>query len=943
LPKAESHSKLEQALGRGVAGVCRWSARNRKAVIALILLATILFSFGLTKIYVRSADYDLLPDNHPSTIANQHALSEVPGYRSIETIWMETSDHSNITSPAAIRAAQELEDYVRPKVKDAHGQEAVAYTYSLAYLVKLVNYASSGVPNPACNVSPPDGVPPLPLNLSQLPPQVCVPKPPDLAQFTLPPDDMTLSRDYQVIALANFAAIQGVVNHGFNGTLVIFMYNFTLTQGGPKEVLPASASFLKAVHEYQDDKASGCEASKFRTAGNQPLVNCAHIYVLGEAINAHMTELANADFLKWGPIVFVVTLLVLVFAFNDLVSTGIAALAFTMGLVWTYGFMGYLRMPLTFFGLLIVPITLGVGKEYAIYVTNQYQEYRAQGASDEEAFGLVGRRAGAALLIASLTSIVGVLTMVLANFFIMRDLAILTCFSFGALFVIAVTFIPAAQSLRNPRRKARPFKASRPMGALAVGLRRHRVLTIVAVTLITGALAVESSHIQEYFGISGGFRKGDYLETSYNYYNQVLGGSGTELIVIETTPHGVGDPATIDYLRHLDTSLRQDTRTIPQASNVNSLVIALETYYSLKDGLANPKALNSQLNANGVPGAPASNIPQDRERVYNDIRAMFDHPVWGALAALFTGKTGNIVVTHVFYHIGSETYEGLKTDWDSLNRDVSPQKVPRPATVTDVNLVGTQDTFYLYVTYGQPWLEYVGYMASALTLVVAVFVVGRLRDLLAVVPAAAAFGSYFGHVFGPTQPESISLGPVKLPFLLSLALAATLLTMLVLALLRSRDVAAIMVPMLLASVWWAGLLPIFGIKASLTLMLPTVFLISVGSDYAIQYVWNYKQIGDMKDVYASTGKANLYVVLATVIAFLLFVPMKLVLSSQGALAAALAIITIFVVTTLVVPLFYPLPPTLVEVDAAALPPLPPLPAVKKPKRARVVAVKRKKA
>ena len=931
--KGESHSALERALGRGVAATCKWSARHAKTVIAAILLTTVLFGFGLTRIYVRSADYDLMPDGHPSTIANAHALSEVPGYRSIETVWMETRDHSNITRPDAIRAAQELEDYIRPKVVDAHGHPAIAYTYSLAYLVKLVNYTASGVPNPACNVQAPPGVPvpPLPVNVSQvLPSQACTPVPPSLSAFQLPPDNLTIQRDYGLIDQANRAAIQGVVNHGYNGTLVIFMYDFNLTKEGPKAVLPASASFLKAVHAYQD---KGCDQSKYRTSDGSPLVNCPHVYVLGEAINAHMTELANQDFLKWGPIVFVVTLLVLVFAFNDLVSTAIAAIAFTMGLVWTYGFMGFLQMPLTFFGLLIVPITLGVGKEYAIYVTNQYQQYRAEGRADDEAFELVGKRAGAALLIASLTSIVGVLTMVLANFFIMRDLAILTCFSFAALFVIAVTFIPAAQSLRNPRRKARAFKASRAMGALAVGLRRHRVLAIVAAAAITAALAVESTRIEEYFGISGGFRKGDYLETSYNYYNQVLGGSGTELIVIETNPGGVGDPATIDYLRHLDASLRSDKRTIPQASNVNSLVIALDTYYSLKDGLANPKALNGPANANGVPGFPASNIPNDRERVDADIRAMFDHPVWGALAALFTGKTNNIVVTHVFYHIDSETYEGLQRDWDSLNRDISPSSVPRPATVEHVNLVGTQDTFYLYVTYGQPWLEYVGYMASALTLLVAVFVVGRLRDLLAVVPAAAAFGAYFGHVFG-VHPKTLDLGGVHLPFLLSLAVGATLLTMAILAVLRARDVAAIMVPMLLASVWWAGLLPLFGIKASLTLMLPTVFLISVGSDYAIQYVWNYKQIGDMREVYASTGKANLYVVLATVIAFLLFVPMKLVLSSQGALAAALAIVTIFVVTTLLVPLFYPKPPVLVEVDVAALPPLPPPhePALVAPRR-----------
>lgn len=873
------HSRVEAALGGGIARVCLFSVKHRGVILLLTLLVTAGFGFGLTRIYVRSADYDLMPDGHPSTVANQHALNEVPGYRSIESVFIETRDHSNITAPQAIRAADALEDYIRARVPE------ISYTYSLAYLVKLVNYTLSGVPNPACNVQPPVPLPaPLPpVTVPDPLKDSCTPKKPDVAAFRLPPSDLDVQRNYDVIERANFNAIKGVVDERFQGTLVVFMYDFNLTRQGPSAILPASEKFLHAVHEFQDSGA--CDAMAQKAPDGRALVNCPHVYVLGEAINAHMTELANQDFLTWGPIVFVATLVVLAFAFNDLVSTLIAALAFTIGLVWTYGFMGYLHIPLTFFGLLIVPITLGVGKEYAIYVTNQYLEYQAEGRSREDSFARVGHGAGAALLIASVTSIAGVATMTLANFFIMRDLAILTSFAFGALFVISITFIPAAQALRRPLRRPRPFRPSRTMSRLAVGLRRHRTLVAVAAVLVTVGAAFEATQIEEYFGISGGFKKGDYLEESYQYYNQVLGGSGTELVVIETTDHGVGDPATIDYLRALDTSFKADTGTIPKASNVNSLIIALDTYYALRDGLLNPKA--AYLSAGESP------IPRDRDQVNRDIDANFDSPVWGSLMALFTGRTGDIVVTHVFYHIKSETYAGLKEDWDSLNHDISPAAVPRPATVTDVNLVGTQDTFYLYVTYGQPWLEYVGYMASAITLLLAILVVGRPRDLLAMVPSVAAFAAWFTGFYGHDAS------------LIWLAGAAGVVTLLVLWLLRSRDVAAIMIPMLLASVWWAGLLPLFDIKASLTLMLPTVFLISVGSDYAIQYVWNYRQQGDMARVYGSTGKANLFVVAATVIAFLLFVPMKLVLSSQGALAAALAILVIFGVTTLLVPLFYP--------------------------------------
>lgn len=881
------HSRIEQALGRAVSRVCTWSVRNRGPVILVALLVTGMFGFGLSKIYVRSADYDLMPDDHPSTIANQHALAEVPGYRSVETIWMETRDGSNITAPQAIRAAQELETYVQSRVPE------IRYTYSLAYLVKLVNYTLSGAPNPACNIQVPTGLPALPpVPTAPLPPDACTPKKPDEAAYRLPASDLDIQRNYDIIAQANFGAVQGVVDEKFHGTIVIFMYNFTITNQGPAAVLPASERFL---HVVEDFRSGDCDRMDIRLPDGSSLVNCPHIYVLGESINAHMTELANQDFAFWGPIVFAATLVVLLVAFwFDWIATGVAALAFTMGLVWTYGFMGYLAIPLTFFGLLIVPITLGVGKEYAIYVTNQYLEYSAEGKSREAAFGLVGSRAGAALLIASVTSIVGVATMALAKFFIMRDLAILTCFSFAALFVISITVIPALHSLRQRTRRPRPFRPIKGMASLAIWLRRHRgLVSIVAVAVTIGA-AVESTHIQEYFGISGGFKKGDYLETSYQYYNNVLGGSGTELVVIETTPKGVADPATIDYLRQLDQSFKADTKTIPKASNVNSLIIALNTYYSLRDGLLNPKALDDQTCKGSFPSdACQSPIPRNRDQVFADIDAAFDSKVWSSLMALFTGRTGNIVVTHVFYHIGSETYAGLKGDWDSLNHDIAATTVPRPSTVTDVNLVGTQDTFYLYVTYGQPWLEYVGYMAAFLTLAVAILVVGRLRDALALVPGTVAFGLWFTSVY---QHDAA---------LIYLAGAAGIVTLALLWALRARDIAAIMVPMILASVWWAGLLPLFDIKASLTLMLPTVFLISVGSDYAIQYVWNYRQIGDMAVVYGSTGKANLFVVAATVMAFLLFVPMKLVLSSQGALAAALAIIVIFVVTTLLVPLFYP--------------------------------------
>jgi predicted RND superfamily exporter protein len=912
---------LDRAIGNSVSKVFRWSARNAKAVLAFYLVVTLVFAYGLQFIQVRSTDYDLMPDNHPSATANYEALTELPGFRNADTLWIQvsqaaqkcdstgrncvpcdtpTSDRvtdchqDNITSEASIRGAQEAVDFIQAHmINPETGRQDVPYTITLPYLVKLINYTASGVPNPTCSIG------------AQLPAQVpgapdsCSPiSPPNASAFALPPDSATFNKDYQLLFTAAPDVVEAQTNENFTGAILVFIYDVDLTKEGPVKVVPAAARFTHAAEAWRDEGCLKMQQKDF--TGKDPVFDCSKTYILGQSINGHMTELAQNDFKLWGPIVFVVTFLVLVVAFTDVPSMLIAFVSFCMGLVWTYGLMGYLHIPLTFFGLLIVPITMGVGKEYAIYVTNQYMEYAATGRASDTVWGMVGRRAGAALAIASVTSIAGLLAMFLAGFHIMRDLALLTVFSFFALFLLSITFIPAAQGIRKKRAKAKPFKPSLVMGGVCRVIGKNRVVTIVLVLLVTATLAYEGTKIEEYFGISGGFQPGDYVEQSYQYYNGALGGSGTELVVIKAKqPGGIADYSTLQYIGALDQSFLRDKQHVPKASNVASLDLGLRTYYDLKDGLYNPAILNEKK-----PGADVNvNIPNDPARVAADIKSMYNSTIWAPLVSLFVSPDAQYAVTHVFYKIGKEDFHSLQDDWNSLNCDVgNPQPgapacanqptMQRPGTIDTVDLVGTQDTFYLFVEYGMPWLDYVGYIATFLTLAIAIAVLGRPLQFLALLPGGALLAATVTGYVAHDQLAYYVAG-------------AGLVTLAILVATKGRDTLAVMIPMTVASVWWLGLLPLFNIKASMTLMLPTVMLISVGSDYAIQYVWNYRELGSMEEVYRTTGKANLYVVIATTIAFLLFVPMKLVLSSQGALAAALAILSIFVCTTILVPLFYP--------------------------------------
>ncbi|MFA5860072.1 MAG: MMPL family transporter [Candidatus Thermoplasmatota archaeon] len=918
---------LDHLIGNAVSKIFTWSARRAKVVLAFYLVVTLVFAYGLTGIQVRSTDYDLMPDDHPSATANYRALTELPGFRNADTLWIEVSQaaqkcdqsgqgctvcdpnaldasgerdpnchRDNITSERSIRAAEEATKFIQEKMTDpVTGKAQMPYVITLPYLVKLINYTASGVPNPSCSIGAIPAAPPGGIPIDQCKPL----KEPDASAFALPDDSAMFARDYQVLFAAAQDVVQAQTNENFTGAILVFIYDLNITKEGPEKVVPVATKFVHAAQEWRD---VGCPALQQKNIlGNGPAFNCDHTYILGQSINGHMTELAQSDFQTWGPIVFIVTFLVLVVAFTDVPSMLIAFVSFCMGLVWTYGLMGYLHIPLTFFGLLIVPITMGVGKEYAIYVTNQYMEYSASDRSKEVVWAMVGRRAGAALAIASITSVAGLLAMFLAGFHIMRDLALLTVFSFSALFLLSITFIPAAQSVRKTKAKVKPFKPSILMGGVCKAITKNRVATIAFVVIVTGALAYESTKIEEYFGISGGFKDGDYVEESYRFYNQALGGSGTELVVFESKePGGIADPATLKYIASLDQSFLRDSKHVPKSSNIASLMLGLRTYYDLKAGLYNPAIAYEKQ-----PGAdPYVNIPMDKARVAADIKYMYTNPIWSPLVAIFVSPDSNFAVTHVFYKIGNEDYASLKDDWNNLNCDVgntptgyacaNAPTMQRPSTLRSVDLVGTQDTFYLFVEYGMPWLDYVGYIATFLTLIIAIAVLGRPEQFLGLLPGGAvAFAAVSGYITHAQLPLYVG--------------GAAVLSIAILVFLKARDTLAVMIPMIIASVWWLGALPLFDIKASMTLMLPTVMLISVGSDYAIQYVWNYREVGSMEEVYRTTGKANLYVVIATVVAFLLFVPMKLVLSSQGALAAALAIVSIFLSTTILVPLFYPPP------------------------------------
>jgi len=118
----------------------------------------------------------------------------------------------------------------------------------------------------------------------------------------------------------------------------------------------------------------------------------------------------------------------------------------SLGVLWGAGAMTLLSLKLNFVNFAVLPITFGIGVDYAV---NLYQRYR-QTCSVEEALAT----SGGAVALCSATTIIGYATLVTADnqavqsFGLTAVIGEITCLS-AALFAL-----PAVLSLRDRRRSA---------------------------------------------------------------------------------------------------------------------------------------------------------------------------------------------------------------------------------------------------------------------------------------------------------------------------------------------------------------------------------------------------------------------------------------------------------------------------------------------------------
>ena len=151
----------------------------------------------------------------------------------------------------------------------------------------------------------------------------------------------------------------------------------------------------------------------------------------------------------WG--LSIVGLATVAFSFRRLSNLYLPLLIVILTAVWTFGLLGLLGVPLNFLTIAVLPLLLGVGIDDAIHMLHRYDGERRAGSSGEAAIDTAVTRTGRALLLTTLTTVVGFSSLLVSRSPTIQHFGLLASFAMLTSFIVTMAVIPASKHLlREP-------------------------------------------------------------------------------------------------------------------------------------------------------------------------------------------------------------------------------------------------------------------------------------------------------------------------------------------------------------------------------------------------------------------------------------------------------------------------------------------------------------
>ena len=185
----------------------------------------------------------------------------------------------------------------------------------------------------------------------------------------------------------------------------------------------------------------------------EPLREISHVYITGNPpfeVSAKKYLMRDISiFLSLG---LVLILAVYYFGFNSKRSIFFPILIIIMGTIWTIGFMSLMGFAISIVSIVVPPLVLTLGSSYSIHILNSYFRFTQEGSRDKMWISKAVASVSSTIVLASLTTVVGFLSLLVTSLSQMQEFALASSFGILSCSIMSMTVLPCAISyMKNPK------------------------------------------------------------------------------------------------------------------------------------------------------------------------------------------------------------------------------------------------------------------------------------------------------------------------------------------------------------------------------------------------------------------------------------------------------------------------------------------------------------
>ncbi|MEK6976381.1 MAG: MMPL family transporter [Candidatus Thermoplasmatota archaeon] len=876
MSEPERGGRIEHAFQTALSGIVRGSAKAAWPVILLVALLTA-GAIGILLTVEPNVETDIQAGYFATYDDQANAFRElrakVAGVNS-EIVYFELKDGAtgynpesdadeavdNITDVPALLAQEELFTFVKQEFKRQAGVDKVLSHTSMPYFYKLI-YAQ--FPNGAFEV------------------------PTNPAEHQAA-GQLVLSAGGPSINLYHSNDETAPPEARWDAAVMFLIYDPDTSELSKKET---GGLINELIEDYREMDVGDCgeggvcktydlwQEESFDSWGVQ-----SWIYRIDEQVSKEAVLFTGA--------IFVVIAIALMLLLRNVKRAMIGVVTLAIILVWTLAGMTVGNVSIGFISMAMFPLILGVGADYVIHVMNEFAQERAKSKNVMEAFDHVGRRGAMALWIATITTLAGFVVIIFSTSPMIVEICWATLGGITGIYLLSITFVPAMLRISLPHETREVSRPSELMGHVGHFIGTHK--PIFAAILIVGTIffALQIPKVEYVIGTvevnlpqkEVWTHKDDrsHMLDMYERFQDHIKATGQETVITDGgAPGGLATKAAVDDMIAIHRAMVADPFVQASGGAVNSVPFVLNLYAILKEGIqsAGPAILNDTVQGGALlpcPIAPGLPPPPPLPAPFGDIlNGTSGGLCYGGLAAAYDPT---------FAHI---------EDWDDAD-----------VKAAYADMLAREEFSPLLLTF----MDENASIAWALTFVnipIEQNATGKadaaFKAVVKASPDAATESHYFGTLTGIKKYNDYT------DFWLTMANIVSTIVVLLLVLLFTRSwrtVAVVTVPLTMTFVWWLGILPILDIDLAFVYLIPTSFITSIGSDYAVHLAYNMHLGTPPRDVFRTTGKGVVFSASTALISFLIFSRGAIRGSYEMFVACVAAIIIITVTTFLAVPLFY---------------------------------------